>query len=209
MLKRCFDLAVAGCLLIALGPVMIAASLLILVGSGRPILYRGTRVGLGGQRFQIFKYRTMVVDAEALGGTTTGASDRRVTRLGAILRRTKIDELPQLLNVIRGEMSLVGPRPEVPEYADEYDGEERIILSVRPGITDSASLMFIDLQSHVGSEDPDRLYRERVLPIKNRYRVEYVKNQSFGGDLRILAQTASHLLGHLLGMAARGFGRSR
>jgi lipopolysaccharide/colanic/teichoic acid biosynthesis glycosyltransferase len=197
MIKRIFDLILASVGLVILLPLLAVVAVLIVVTSGRPVIYRGVRVGRFGRRFRIFKFRTMVVDAGRLGGTTTGLDDQRVTPFGAFLRRTKIDELPQVLNVIVGDMSLVGPRPEVPEYADEYDEDEKIILSVRPGITDIASLRFIDLQSHVGNGDPNKVYRERVLPIKNQYRMEYVRNRSFWGDVGILLRTVPRLIGHL------------
>jgi lipopolysaccharide/colanic/teichoic acid biosynthesis glycosyltransferase len=136
----------------------------------------------------------MVPDAESRGGPTTGTADRRVTRLGRILRRHKLDELPQLFNVLAGEMSLVGPRPEVFEYVDRYTPEEREILSVRPGITDLSSIEFANLDDIVGSEDPDRVFRERILPRKNALRLEYVRERSLWLDARILARTVVALV---------------
>jgi lipopolysaccharide/colanic/teichoic acid biosynthesis glycosyltransferase len=132
----------------------------------------------------------MVVDAESQGGGTTALDDPRVFSLGRRLRRAKLDELPQLLNVILGEMSLVGPRPELPRYTDRYDAEQRAILSVRPGITDYSSIRFSSLDTIVGSKDADRSFEEFVLPEKNRLRLEYVRTRSFLGDLRILWLTA-------------------
>ncbi len=181
--------------LVLLTPVLAVIAMAVKLTSAGPVFYRGVRVGRGGRRFRIFKFRTMVENAEQLGGTTTGANDSRVTDLGRFLRAHKLDELPQLINVIAGQMSLVGPRPEVPEYADAYSDEERLILSVRPGITDLSSLQFIDLQAHVGTDDPDRVFQEKVLPEKNRLRIEYVKTRSFGKDLHILWLTLMHVLG--------------
>jgi lipopolysaccharide/colanic/teichoic acid biosynthesis glycosyltransferase len=128
----------------------------------------------------------MVVNAESLGGYTTGTNDNRVTRVGSFLRRTKLDELPQFLNVLVGDMSLVGPRPEVLEYTATYKGEEKCIFSMRPGITDYASIEFADLDDRVGNIDPDKYFREQVMPRKTALRVKYVKEWSLGADFSIL-----------------------
>jgi lipopolysaccharide/colanic/teichoic acid biosynthesis glycosyltransferase len=191
--KRTFDLCTAILLTIVLAPVMTVICVAILVDSGTPILYRGSRTGHWGKSFKILKFRTMHPDAESMGGTTTGTNDPRVTRIGHILRRYKLDELPQLFNVIKGDMSLVGPRPEVQEYTDLYSDEERLILSVRPGITDYSSLHFIDLAAIVG-EDADDGYRRDVLATKNRLRLKYVRERSFAGDFRIIMSTANALV---------------
>lgn len=192
--KRCLDILGALLGLAALSPLFLLLAVLIRRVSHGPVFYRGVRTGRFGRPFRIFKFRTMVLDAEARGGTTTGEEDPRVIPYGGFLRRSKLDELPQLINVLRGEMSLVGPRPEVPEYTDRYGPEEQVILSVRPGITDLASLEFVDLSSHVGREDPDGIYRQKVLPRKNALRIRYVREQSFLGDLVILARTAVRVL---------------
>jgi lipopolysaccharide/colanic/teichoic acid biosynthesis glycosyltransferase len=189
MLKRTFDLLVASLGLLLLSPLLLLVAVAIKLGSPGPVLYRGLRTGRFGKPFHILKFRTMVIDAERLGGTTTGLNDPRVTRTGAFLRKYKLDELPQLINVWRGEMSFVGPRPEVLEYTDKFTTEEQRIFTVRPGITDLASIELIDLQSIVGSEDPDRVFREQVLPRKNLLRLEYVDRQSLLLDIRILAKT--------------------
>lgn len=157
-----------------------------------------------GLPFRIFKFRTMVMNAEAIGGPSTGKDDPRVTRVGRFLRRYKLDELPQLLNVLRGEMSIVGPRPEVPQYTALYEGDELLILTVRPGITDYASVEFAQLSEVLGSDDPDRMYEERVRPIKNALRVKYVKEQSLVVDLKIIALTVARLL--RVGWIARSCG---
>ena len=128
-------------------------------------------------------------DAERTGGTTTGKNDTRITSAGKFLRKYKLDELPQLFNVLRGEMSFVGPRPEVAEYTEMYSVEEQEILSVRPGITDLSSLTFSDLQSHVGSENPDEAFRRYVLPQKNRLRLKYAREHTISMDFIILMKT--------------------
>lgn len=193
VVKRIVDVAVALTGLLLLAPVYLLIAAAVKLSSPGPVFYRGIRTGCHGRPFRIYKFRSMIVDGELRGGTTTGQNDPRVTRVGAFLRNYKFDELPQLLNVLIGDMSLVGPRPEVPEYTDLYSPDERRILSVRPGITDLASLEFHDLQSAVGGKDPDQIYRERVLPRKNKLRLRYVDTQSLIGDLRILLRTIAQL----------------
>lgn len=194
VLKRLFDLTCAALALLLLWPAFLVIALLIRLDSPGPALYRGTRVGLGGRLFQILKFRTMVVGADRIGGPSTADDDPRITRVGRWLRRYKLDELPQLINVLRGEMSLVGPRPEVPQYAALLTGEERAILSVRPGMTDWASIWDIDEgQALAGSADAERKYLEEIRPQKVRLQLKYVREQSLATDLRILARTAARL----------------
>lgn len=193
--KRFFDLCCALIGLLVLGPVLIVIALLIWLDSGLPIFYHGVRTGRYGRQFRIYKFRTMVRDAERLGGLSTGKDDPRITRLGRYLRKYKLDELPQLLNVLRGEMSFVGPRPEMPEYTQLYTGEEELILTVRPGITDYASIEFVQLGEILGNDEPDRIYEGQVRPIKNALRVKYVKEQSFWGDIKIMFRTLGRLAG--------------
>ncbi len=185
-IKRSLDVGLSFLALLVTWPVLVAAAAAVKLSSPGPVFYRGLRSGLNGRTFRIYKLRTMVENAEDLGGATTGTNDRRVTRVGSFLRRTKLDELPQFLNVLAGDMSLVGPRPEVLEYTSQYRGEEACILLMRPGITDFASIEFADLDDLVGSEDPDRYFREVVLPRKNALRVKYVKEWSLRSDFRIL-----------------------
>lgn len=192
--KRLFDLTIACLGLALLSPFFALIAVIVKISSKGPIFYRGLRTGKNGKPFRIFKFRSMVEDAENRGGTTTGKSDPRVTKVGHILRRYKLDELPQLFNVVTGDMSLVGPRPEVSEYTDQYSEEEKLILSVRPGITDLSSLEFSDLQKYVGSEDPDATFRVYVLPRKIELRMKYVKERSFFGDLKILLTTVWMLI---------------
>jgi lipopolysaccharide/colanic/teichoic acid biosynthesis glycosyltransferase len=194
VLKRTFDLFLSIIGLLATAPLLAAIAIGIKLSSPGPVFYRGVRTGRGGKQFRIFKFRTMVIDAEQKGGTTTGKNDPRITQVGHLLRKYKLDELPQLINVLLGDMSFVGPRPEVAEYTDKYTPEERLILSVRPGITDYSSMAFHDLQEVVGSEDPDEVFRTRVLPEKIALRLKYVRTRSFWIDLKILFSTVAILL---------------
>lgn len=190
MLKRIFDVlsSVIGVLL--LSPVFVAVAICIKREDSGPIFYRGRRIGLRGRPFRIFKFRTMVVDAEKIGGPSTAADDPRITKVGKFLRKCKLDELPQLFNVLKGEMSFVGPRPEVQHYVDMFTKEEKVILSVRPGITDWASLWNSDEGAVLaGSLDPEKTYMEEIRPTKLRLQLKYVKERSFRGDLSIIYQT--------------------
>jgi lipopolysaccharide/colanic/teichoic acid biosynthesis glycosyltransferase len=189
--KRAFDAAVAAIGLVVLSPVLAAISIAIKAGSPGPLVYRGKRVGLNGETFEMLKFRTMVVDADKIGGSSTPEDDPRVTPIGKKLRRYKLDELPQLINVLKGDMSFVGPRPQVQWAVDLYTPEEREILKVRPGITDEASLRFSnEAEILKGSKDPDKDYIEKIHPEKMRLSLEYVRNRSFSGDLSIIARTA-------------------
>jgi len=193
MAKRLFDVCAASLGLFALSPFLLLVALAVALDSSGPVLYRGWRTGFEGKPFRIFKFRTMVVGAEAMG-TTTSLRDPRVTRIGAVLRRWKLDELPQLLNVLLGDMSLVGPRPEVEEHTALYTPEERAILSVRPGITDLASIRFVRLAEELGAEDAHAVYVNRLRAEKNAMRLKYVRERSFLGDLAILFQTFRAIL---------------
>jgi len=189
--KRIFDLTACLLVLPFLLPFFAIAAIAIKLDSSGPVFYRGLRSGLGGRPFRIFKFRTMVVDAEKIGGSTTALNDARITRVGRFLRMYKLDELPQVLNVIKGDMSLVGPRPELAQYTSLYKGEELIILNVRPGITDYSSMKFSDLDEVVGAEDADHVFEETVLARKNELRIKYVKERSFFGDIHLILQTLS------------------
>ncbi len=192
-IKRGIDITAAIVGLLVCFPLLALVALLVFFDSSSGVLYRGVRTGKNGQLFRIFKFRTMVVDAELRGGGSTAKDDPRVTCIGKVLRKYKLDELPQLLNVLRGEMSFVGPRPELPQYTQQYTGDESLILSVRPGITDYASLELFQLNEVLGSVDADRVYEEKVRPEKNALRIKYVKEQSLSGDLCILLRTIIRL----------------
>jgi lipopolysaccharide/colanic/teichoic acid biosynthesis glycosyltransferase len=187
--KRAFDVVAAVIGLALLAPLFLLVAAWIRLDSPGPVFFRQERVGRAGRPFRIHKFRTMRV--EAGGPALTVGADPRITRAGAFLRRTKIDELPQLLDVLRGDMSVVGPRPEVARYVAAYPPALREkVLSVRPGITDPASLQFRDESTLLArAADPEREYREVVLPAKLRLAADYVDTASLGGDLRLIAAT--------------------
>lgn len=187
--KRVLDLVISFVGILLLAPTILMISVVIAFDSKGPVFYRGLRSGKQGKVFRIIKFRTMVTEAEKLGGFTTGTNDFRVTKVGKVLRRTKLDELPQLINVLIGEMSIVGPRPEVLFYTEKYSVNEACILSVRPGITDDSSIEFIGLDQLVGDENPDEYYKKKILPKKNLLRIEYVKNATLANDIRIIFKT--------------------
>ncbi len=192
-IKRLVDLVISSITLVILSPLLLIIGLLVKKSSKGPIYYRGVRSGLGGKKFKIYKFRTMVENAENIGGPTTSSNDPRVTKLGSFLRKTKIDELPQLINVLSGDMSIVGPRPEVLEYTSQYKGDEKLILTMRPGITDYSSIEFADLDDRVGDSDPDLFFREHILPRKNELRIFYVKNWSLATDFLIIFKTVNRV----------------
>ncbi len=189
--KRLFDLFFVIPGLIVLAPFLLIIALVIKLKDGGNVLFKQVRVGKNGKHFDVLKFRTMVLNAEKLGNKVTTGDDPRITPVGRVLRKYKLDELPQLINVLKGEMSLVGPRPEVPEYVEFYPEETRnIVLSVPPGMTDKASIEFVnenDLLS--GSEDPVSDYKNKVLPIKLKYYVEYVKERSLWLDFNLVIKT--------------------
>ena len=196
MSKRIFDWLACSLGLLVLSPVLMGLALLIKLDSPGPVFFRQERVGLCGRVFRIHKFRTMVTDAERLGLQITVGTDARVTRVGQWLRKYKLDELPQLLDVWLGHMSLVGPRPEVPRYVACYPADVReVVLSVRPGITDRASIEFKDENEILGrSTDPHLAYVNEVLPIKLCYYVEYVNKRSFWGDISLIFKTFTALV---------------
>jgi len=190
MLKRTFDFVSSLVGLILISPVLLMIVILIKREDGGPVFYRGLRVGRLGRPFRIFKFRTMVANAEKLGGPSTANDDPRISKIGIFLRKYKLDELPQLINVLKGAMSIVGPRPEVPMYVEMFTEEEKVILNVRPGMTDWASLWNIDEGTILeGSLDPEKTYKEKIRPEKIRLQLKYVKERSFWKDLKIIVQT--------------------
>jgi lipopolysaccharide/colanic/teichoic acid biosynthesis glycosyltransferase len=192
--KRVFDLVSTAAGLVILLPLFAVAVAAIKLDSPGPVFYRGVRTGKNSKLFRIYKFRTMYVGREKPAGDTTALDDPRITDVGRILRKYKFDEFPQLINVIKGEMSMVGPRPELPAYTDRYTAEEKLILTVRPGITDLSSIEFSSLDEQVGAKDPDRVYEEKILPVKNRMRLEYVKNMSFLRDMKLILLTFMAIL---------------
>jgi lipopolysaccharide/colanic/teichoic acid biosynthesis glycosyltransferase len=195
MAKRLFDIVGAAVGLAVLSPVLLVLAARIKLTSAGPVFYRGVRVGLHGRSFRIFKFRTMVINAEQIGGASTADNDPRITKVGRFLRKFKLDELPQLINVLAGDMSFVGPRPEVRHYVDMYTEEEKVILTVRPGITDWASLWNPDEGAVLaGTPDPERTYLEKIRPQKIKWQLEYVRHRSFFVDLGIIARTIATIV---------------
>jgi lipopolysaccharide/colanic/teichoic acid biosynthesis glycosyltransferase len=193
--KRALDVALAAGVLVVSAPVWVWAALRIKATDGGPVLYRANRVGLHGRTFRMLKFRTMVTDAELLGGTNTAADDPRLTRVGIFLRRWKLDEIPQFINVLRGEMSLVGPRPQVPDDVNRYSADERRLISVRPGITDWSSVLFRNEEELLaGHADVDRAYDKLIRPRKIALSLLYVERRSLRTDFRILLLTARAVL---------------
>jgi lipopolysaccharide/colanic/teichoic acid biosynthesis glycosyltransferase len=194
-IKRFFDVVCALAGLVILGPLLLWIAWRIRREDGGPVFYRGVRVGLHGKPFRIFKFRTMVVDAEKLGASSTSDDDPRITGIGKLLRKYKLDELPQLINVLKGDMSFVGPRPEVKKFTDLYTEEEKAILTVRPGITDWASIWNSDEAAVLaGAEDADEAYLKVIRPTKLRLQLKYVRERSFWTDLKIIFLTFQALL---------------
>jgi lipopolysaccharide/colanic/teichoic acid biosynthesis glycosyltransferase len=191
MPKRLFDVLISACGLVLASPLMLAIALAVRLESSGPAWFRQDRVGRGGKLFTILKFRSMYFSPTERGSLLTAANDRRVTAVGSFLRRTKLDELPQLINVLRGDMSLVGPRPEVPRYVEMYPAELRqAILSVRPGITDEASIEYRNEDRVLGeSADAEKTYIEQILPRKLDLYARYAHHHTFLGDLRILRRT--------------------
>lgn len=192
--KRVVDLLVAATGLLLLSPILAVTVLLVKLSSRGPALYRQERVGRYGRTFRIVKFRSMFVDADRHGLAITAAGDSRITSIGRILRRFKLDELPQLWNVLKGDMSLVGPRPEVARYVESYSIAQRQVLAARPGITDPASIVYRHEETILERQpDPDRYYREVVLPHKLTLNLEYLRRVSFSYDLSLILRTAASI----------------
>lgn len=189
-IKRMFDLIATFIGTVVLSPILIIIAVLIKIDSKGPILFLQKRVGKNGKIFNIYKFRTMVTDAESLGRQITVGNDSRITRVGATLRKYKLDELAQLFNVLKGDMSLVGPRPEVPRYVELYTEEQRKVLNVKPGITDLASLRYKDENDILGKvDDPDYHYIHIIMQDKLKLNLEYVKNNNIFRDISIIMKT--------------------
>ena len=191
-MKRAFDVVVSALGIVVTSPVVLVAAIAVRLGSPGPPFYHGERVGQDGRTFRIHKLRTM--RPAATGPLVTAADDPRITGVGRFLRRTKLDELPQLFNVLKGDMSLVGPRPEDPKYVAMYTPEQRRVLAVRPGITGPAVLAFINEEDLLRGGEAESTYVTAVMQRKLAVDLDYIANASFGGDLRILATTFSRVL---------------
>lgn len=189
-MKRIFDLVFSIAGLILLSPVFLIISLLIKIDSKGPVFYRQLRVGKNNSDFRLLKFRTMKTDSDKNGLLTVGGRDARITGAGYYLRKFKIDELPQLLNVAAGEMSFVGPRPEVRRYVDLYDDEQRKVLNVLPGITDVASIKYRNENELLEkSEDPESYYIDNIMPDKLKLNIDYIEQRSFTNDLKVIFKT--------------------
>jgi len=194
MLKRVFDILFSLFGLVLLAPFFIVIALLVKLTSKGPVFYAQKRIGIAGKGFDLLKFRTMFVGADKKGLLTVGANDSRITKVGLFLRKYKLDELPQLINVLNGTMSFVGPRPEVEKYVKMYTEKQRVILNVRPGITDFSSIYFrneSDLLSQ--SADPEEFYIQRIMPQKIRLNKVYIHNQSVQLDIQIILKTLLHI----------------
>lgn len=193
--KRLSDLVVSIFACFMLTPLFffIALSIKLSFDNG-PIFYKGERAAKGGGSFYLYKFRTMVSNAESIGGPSTAVDDPRFSKIGRFLRKYKLDEIPQFYNVLLGEMSLVGPRPQVLFYTDQYNEEESLMLSVKPGLTDLATIEFSDMDLILGSGNVDEKYSKEIEPKKNKLRIKYVKEMSFKLDIYILARTAMKVL---------------
>ena len=192
--ERSCDVLVSSLGLLLLSPFLAIIAALIRIDSPGPVFFRQERIGQGLRTFSIYKFRTMVVDASKLGGPLTIGDDPRITRVGRILRKSKIDELPQLINVLRGEMTLVGPRPEVQKYVNLFRRDYEEILRVRPGITDLASLKYRDESPLLAVTDPEQEYIKSILPDKIALAKQYVRQSSFFFDLSLILKTVARIL---------------
>jgi lipopolysaccharide/colanic/teichoic acid biosynthesis glycosyltransferase len=195
MLKRLLDIFASATGLVICSPVFLILTIAVKLSSKGPVFYQGLRVGRYGKRFSILKFRSMVVDAEKYGGSSTSNSDPRITSIGRFMRKCKLDELPQLINVLQGEMSIVGPRPEVQQYVNMYTEDEKFLLEIRPGITDWASIWNSDEGSILaGHEDPDKAYEELIRPTKLQLQLYYAHHHTPWVDLKIIFYTFFKLL---------------
>lgn len=194
-MKRLFDIVFSLLVLIVLLPVFIIISLLIIIDDGFPVFYFQERIGKNFKPFRLIKFRTMYNDADKKGLLTTSSKDSRITKVGYYLRIYKLDELPQFINVLIGDMSVVGPRPEVRKYVELYNDDQKKVLSVKPGITDEASLKYIDESDILAkSDDPEKTYIEQIMPEKLSINLHYIKHQNFFYDLKIIFQTITKSL---------------
>lgn len=195
VIKRIIDIVLAVFITVGLSPVLLAVGVAIFLEDGLPVFYRAERGGYKGRTFRIYKFRSMVKDADIIGGGTTKFHDERITKVGRYIRKLKLDEIANLFCVMNGTMSFIGPRPELLCYTKEYKGTEKTILEVRPGMTDYSSLEFINLDEIVGQDDVDGMYEKNVLPRKNKLRVKYAAEVSFVTDVKLFFRTIGMVLG--------------
>lgn len=188
-IKRIIGLLLALPFLFVTIPLYIIIGIAIVAEDGFPVFYRPLRGGYKNKPFRIFKFRTMVKNADQIGGGTTAMHDPRITKVGAFLRKTKLDESANLINIMSGTMSFIGPRPELLKYTNQYEGSEKEILEVRPGVTDFSSMEFINLDEIVGAENADEMYEKYVLKRKNQLRIKYAESVSFRTDAKIFCKT--------------------
>ena len=193
-MKRLFDFVAALCGLVVLSPLLLLVTLAVILSMGWPVFFRQVRVGKNGTPFKIIKFRTMINNAEKEGLDLTTGNDPRITALGKFLRKTKIDELPQLINVLKGEMSIVGPRPEVPRFVRLYSEEQGRVLQVRPGLTDTASIVYRDEEKILARfDDVETAYIEKIMPAKLKLNLAYISRATFWTDLGIILKTFQKL----------------
>lgn len=193
VVRRVLDVVIASLLLLILSPLMLALALAVRLSSPEPILFRQERVGLNGRRFTLLKFRSMRPSAG--GPEVTAGGDARITRVGRFMRKWKLDELPQFFNVLRGDMSLVGPRPEVPRYVAYYTPEQRQVLSVRPGVTGLTQLEYRDEERLLaGRDDVEQYYIRHIMPAKLALDLQYIRTRTLGGDLKLLLRTVTAVL---------------
>lgn len=194
-MKRLFDILASAIGLLVFSPLLVAVAIFVKLDSPGPVFYRGKRAGRGNRPFGIFKFRSMVTNADTLGGSSTSGEDPRVTRSGRFIRKYKIDELSQLLNVLSGDMSVVGPRPEILAYTSKYEGEHLDVLTIRPGITDWASIWNADEGAVLaGATNPDRAYEILIQPTKLQLQLRYVRQHSLPTDLKIIFYTVRRIV---------------
>ena len=193
-IKRILDFLLAFIAIIILCPFYLIIALAVIVVTGFPVLYRAERGGYKGKKFKICKFRTMVKNADKIGGGTTALNDSRITKVGNFLRKTKLDETANLFNILKGDMSFIGPRPELLRYTNAYEGNEKYIFQVRPGITDYSSIEFINLDEIVGGENADEMYEKYVLKRKNQLRIKYAATVSFKTDMYLFFKTIGSVI---------------
>ena len=202
-LKRCIGSIIAIPLLLIAIPIYIPISIAIVLEDGLPVFYRPMRGGYKGKPFRIFKFRTMIKNADKVGGGTTAYHDPRITKVGGFLRKTKLDETANLINILMGTMSFVGPRPELLQYTEQYTDREKEILEVRPGVTDYSSIEFINLDELVGADNADEMYEKYVLKKKNALRVKYAETVSLRTDMKIFFVTVGLVWNKMIGFIFR------